>query len=69
MSGTTMMPQEQKDRQVARSAAQPARQIAERGQTLAPARSLEPWQVRPHANGEIRDPLGNFSEAVGAYFG
>lgn len=68
MSGTSMEQEEQTVRQTTTSANRPARQIGERGETLVRPRSPLP-QVRPQSSGEIRDPLGSFSEAIGAYFG
>jgi hypothetical protein len=67
MAGKGVKQQEQGPQQVRlhRPAATPPA-----GRRAATVQQVQPYgQDRPVAAGAIRDPLGNFSEAVGAYFG
>ncbi|MDT8307217.1 MAG: hypothetical protein RRC07_14895 [Anaerolineae bacterium] len=67
MSAQGVKQQEHAARQATADGVQTGRQRTTRA--VAPQHKHVETRSRPFAKGEIRDPLGDFSEAIGAYFG
>ena len=70
MSGKSGQQKKAGVRQAARSAEEPGEQpVGHRSQKMGSKPRRIPKHGNPSPKGEIGDPLGNFSEQVGAYFG